>query len=42
MSFLCLELKQVSCINTENSVLAGGSKTEEFSDSKPTKMQKVI
>jgi hypothetical protein len=42
MSFLCLELKQVACTKTENSVLAGGGKTVKYADSKPTKKQKVI
>ena len=41
MSFLCLELKQLACTKTENSVLAKGAKTETFADSKPTKKQKV-
>ena len=42
ISFLCLELKQVACTKTENSVLAAGGKTAKFAYSKPTKNQKVI
>ncbi len=42
MSFLCLELKQVACTKTENSVLAAGRKTAKFAYSKPTKNQKVV
>jgi hypothetical protein len=40
MSLLCLEFKQVASTKTENSVLAGGGKTEKPVDSKPTKKAK--
>ena len=42
MSIICLEFKQVAYTKTENSVLAGGGKTEKPVDSKPIKKQKVI
>ena len=42
MSFLCPKLKQVACIKTESSVLAGSAKTQKFVYFKPTKRQKVI
>jgi hypothetical protein len=39
MSSLCPELKQLACTKTESSVLAKGTKTEEFVDSKRTKKE---
>ena len=42
MSFLCLELKQVACTKTENSVFAGSGETQIFADLKLAKRQKVI
>ena len=42
MSFLCPTLKQVACIKTESSVLAGSADTQTFAYFKPTKRQKVI
>ena len=41
MIFLCLELKQVTCIKTEI-VLAGSGETQKFTDFKLSKRQKVI
>ena len=42
MSFLCPTLKQIACMKTESSVLAGSAETQKFAYIKPTKGKKVI
>ena len=42
MSFLYPELKQVACIKTESSVLAGSGETQISAYFKPTTRPKVI